>query len=189
MDDLAEPAVPGPSAMGEKERAVTRRVLEALAERGLLDGTRTASGRDLLACAAAPGAEGLMDANRAQRGVVERAYAVPSPGANRCADWVCRVFETAGLRPRHCYARAIYEEFCHGSGDDPLRVAMVVASPANPYGHVGQDLGHVGLYVGDRIVMDCVGDTVRRVPLSAWLVTYGVSAEPRWGWMGGISLA
>jgi hypothetical protein len=172
-----------------REREVTLRVLEALARRGLAAREGTASGRDLLAAAAAPGAEALMAANRTQRGIVERACAVPSPGANQCAGWVCRVFETAGLRPRRCYAKAIYQQFCTCSGEDPLRVAMVVASPCNPYGRGGWDLGHVGLYVGDRVVMDCAGDKVRRVPLSAWLLAYGVSAEPRWGWLGGVPLA
>ena len=175
--------------VGSQEREVALRVLEALVRQGLVARDGTVSGRDLLVEAAAPGAEGLMAASRAQRGIVERACAVPSPGTNQCAGWVCRVFETAGLRPRRCYARTIYQQFCTYSGEDPLRVAMVVASPGNPYGSGAWDLGHVGLYVGDRVVMDCVGDKVRRVPLSAWLLAYGLDAEPRWGWLGGIALA
>ena len=32
-------------------------------------------------------------------------------------------------------------------------------------------------------------ETVRRVPLELWLSAYGVASEPRWGWIGAISLA
>ena len=53
----------------------------------------------------------------------------------------------------------------------------------------GWDYGHVGLYVGDNVVMDCVDGCVRRVPLELWLSSYGVASEPRWGWIGAISLA
>lgn len=184
MDSLrvkVEGALPGATAT---ERDAVAHVLAELHERGLVS-----DDADLLAHAAAPGAEALMDANAQQRGIVERAYAVPSPGKNNCAEWVCRVFEMAGFGVWHHHAKGIYEDFCTYSGDDPLKVAMVVAVSTTPYDEDGRRFGHLGLYTGDRMVMDCVNDQVRRVPLSAWLVTYGVAAEPRWGWLGGIGLA
>lgn len=48
--------------------------------------------------------------------------------------------------------------------------------------------GHVGLYAGDGVVEDCAASQARRVPLDLWLSTYGVVAEPRWGWLAFIDL-
>jgi hypothetical protein len=181
IDKEVEAALPSAS---QKERQLVARLIVELRNRGTIS-----KDFDPLANASAPNAEALMDANTQQRGIVERAYAVPSPGKNNCAEWVCRVFEMAGFGVWHHHAKGIYEDFCTHSGDDPLKVAMVVAVPQAPYDSDGKQFGHVGLYAGDRIVMDCVGRKIRRVPLSAWLVTYGVAAEPRWGWLGGIGLA
>jgi cell wall-associated NlpC family hydrolase len=45
--------------------------------------------------------------------------------------------------------------------------------------------GHVGIYVGDGIVMENIG-YIARTPLSEWLSWYNVA--PRWGWIGGVVL-
>ena len=50
-------------------------------------------------------------------------------------------------------------------------------------------LGHVALYVGDGIVRDSTEQCVRTAPFDLWLVSYGLSARPRWGWLGGLALS
>ena len=65
---------------------------------------------------------------------------------------------------------------------------MIVAVPVHPYGAGGRSWGHVGYYVGDGCVRHCSNGRVATAPLDVWLSVYGVMAEPRWGWLGGIAL-
>ncbi len=129
-----------------------------------------------------------MDASALQRRLVACAYATPSPGEGLCASWVEQVFSRLGLGVVLGDARTIYQSYCHYTTTEDLLVGMVVAVPAQPFSAQGMAHGHVGLYVGDGMIMDAVGAGVRTVPLELWLSTYGLIAEPRWGWLGSIGL-
>lgn len=134
------------------------------------------------------GPEGLAHASRDQRDLVAHAKGFPWTGEGRCAAWVAGVFAWAGLGYEGGNARDFYERHC--VLDDParLKVAMIVAVPTHPFDVEGRRFGHVGIYVGDGQVMDCVDAGVRTVPFSLWYGAYGVTAEPRWGWMREIAL-
>ncbi len=131
----------------------------------------------------------LMDANTAQRDIVVCAHAVAALPPDRCAGWVRQVVEAAGFGRSFGDANVLYDTCCPHTSTAELLVGMIVAVPRHPFGAGGMDFGHVGIYVGDDQVMDCQDGRVRTVPLDLWLLTYGLMARPRWGWMGAVSLA
>lgn len=176
---------------GEGEKNVRERLLGALAARGLLaeDGATTVYGQPAwreVPAGAEP--QALMDATPIQRRLVECARGTAPMREGLCAAWVERAFSRLGMGYVSGDARELYEGFCHLTDASGLMVGMIVAVGRDPYGADGWDHGHVGLYVGDGLVAECVGGRVRDVPLVLWLSAYGVASEPRWGWLGAISL-
>lgn len=132
--------------------------------------------------------QALMDSGAEQRQLVAYAHAVPATGDDLCASWVELVFAYLGYGLPVGDAADVCRECCHYTDAADLRVGMVIAVATEPYSVAGRAHGHVGLYVGDGQVMDCVGGRVRTVPLELWLSAYGVMCEPRWGWLAGIGL-
>lgn len=169
-----------------------KQLLCALASRGLLagDGTTTIYGEPAWRpVPAGREPQALLDATPLQRRLVECAHGTSAMGEGLCAAWVERAFSRLGMGYVSGDARELYEGFCHLTDAGDLLVGMVVAVGRHPYGAGGWGHGHVGLYVGDGVVMDCVDARVRRVPLELWLSAYGVASEPRWGWLGAMALA
>lgn len=169
---------------------VRKRLLAALDARGMLseDGATTIFGRPAWRDVPVGETQALMDASALQRRLVACAAGTVPMGTDQCAAWVERAFSRLGLGYVSGDARALYEGFCSRTNPRELLVGMICAVGRIPYGTGGWDHGHVGLYVGDGEVMDCVDGHVRRVPLALWLSAYGVASEPRWGWLGGIGL-
>lgn len=132
--------------------------------------------------------ERRMEATALQKRFIACAHATPSPGRGLCASWIEQAFSRLGLGVVRGDAASIYQT-CHRTDLAELKVGMVLAVDAHPWAQEGRVHGHVGLYVGDDKVMDCVNDGIRTVPLVLWLDTYGVCAEVRWGWLGSIPLA
>lgn len=132
--------------------------------------------------------ERRMAATPLQKRFIACAYGTPSPGRGLCASWVEQAFARLGLGVVRGDAASIYAT-CRRTDLADLKVGMVLAVDAHPWTQEGRVHGHVGLYLGDELVMDCVDDRVRTVPLVLWLDTYGVMAEVRWGWLGSIPLA
>ena len=168
------------------------RLLAALSARGLLtaDGVTTTFGSPAWReVPAGHEPQALMDAGALQRRLVECAHGTAPMGEGLCAAWVERAFARLGMGYVSGDARGLHDGFCHLTDTRDLLVGMIVAVGRDPYGAGGWDHGHVGLYAGDGVVMDCVGGRVREVPLEPWLSAYGVASEPRWGWLGAISLA
>lgn len=166
------------------------RLLAALGTRGLLaaDGVTTAFGQPAWRDVPKGVAQHLMDAGVRQRQLVACAAGTAPMGADQCAAWVERAFSRLGVGYVSGDARALYEGFCSRTNLRELLVGMICAVGRHPYGAGGWNHGHVGLYVGDDEIMDCVDGCVRHVPLGLWLSVYGVASEPRWGWLGGIGL-
>ena len=168
------------------------RLLAALGERGLLaeDGLTTVFGQPAWReVPAGREPQAFLDATARQRRLVECAHGTPAMADGLCAAWVERAFGRLGMGYVSGDARELYQGFCHLTDTRELLVGMVCAVGRHPYGAGGWDHGHVGLYVGDGRVMDCAGGGVREVPLALWLSAYGVASEPRWGWIGAVSLA
>lgn len=166
-------------------------LLTSFRERGLLreGGTTTIFGQPPLRLIS-PGHEPqrLLDATTRQKRLAEYAYSTPATGKNSCAAWVELVFLRFGYCAIVGHAFQVYEGYCHLNDLALLKAGMMVAVPRHPFSVDGRRYGHVGIYVGDRLVRDCVDTGVRTVPLELWLSDYGVMAEPRWGWLGSIAL-
>ena len=108
-----------------------------------------------------------------------------------CAGWVYTVYLNAGIYSQMPRCAGWYaENFCYSSNRNDLRPGMVVAVPTHPYTEAGKIYGHVGIYVGDGIVRDFAGGSVRSVPIDDWINSYSSPGIPvRWGWVGGIALS
>lgn len=165
------------------------RLLAYLRHRGLVQGERSTYGQPALR-RVAPGHEpqALADATTRQKRLAEYAYSTPPTGENSCAAWVELVFSRFGCGIVTGHAFQLCDGYCHLTDTSDLRVGMLVAVSHHPLSGNGLRYGHVGIYVGDRLVRDCVDTGVRTVPLELWLSAYGLMEEPRWGWLGSIAL-
>lgn len=116
-----------------------------------------------------------------QSRVVSAAYSTPSPGGGLCAMWVSQVFQRAGLGYPSGDACDMYWQWCDKSDLRDLRVGMIIAIPSHTHTYMGGLYGHIGIYIGNGIVMDNVG-YVRTTPLNEWIAYYTTSYSPQWGW-------
>ena len=166
-----------------------QRLLASLQDRGLVSGVRSKWGRPAIRHID-PGHEPqrTKDATALQRRFVACAYATPSPGNDLCASWVEQSFSRLGLGVVLGNARELQAWYCPHTDTAQLKVGMIVATSAHPYSAQGMACGHVGIYVGDGVVMDSVGERIRKVPLELWLSAYGLIDDPRWGWLGSMGL-
>lgn len=124
----------------------------------------------------------------AQRDVVNACYATSSPGYGLCAMWVSQVFDNAGFTYYGGNACDMYSRWCYSSSKDELQVGMIIAVASHPHTTLGRIYGHVGIYIGDGVVMDNIG-RIRTIDCDEWINYYGGTVTPRWGWCGGVALA
>lgn len=107
-----------------------------------------------------------------QKKIVDAAYITPSPGAGWCAMWVSQVYQNAGLGYLGGNANDMYRNFTYTSDSSKLEVGMIVAvESSSSGGDLGTIYGHVGIYIGDGMVMDNVG-TIRVTSLENWIATF-----------------
>lgn len=123
-------------------------------------------------------------ANDRQKRIVSIAQSTPSPGAGLCAMWVSRVFADAGYGYEEGDACDMFWKRCYESDLNNLLVGMIVAVPSHPHTSAGYRWGHIGIYIGNGLVMDNVGQ-IRTISLSSWLSYYGATYQPKWGWCRG----
>lgn len=117
----------------------------------------------------------------AQKRVVEAAKSTPSPGQGRCAEWVSHVYVNAGFPYLSYQAPEWLASWCTSTDRSELKAGMVIAVRHSPYGGEGWDYGHVGIYIGDGIVMHNEGPIVS-TPIDQWISTYAFQCEAHWGW-------
>ena len=182
---------PAPGDAAARERLAQDRLQEELRARGMLreDGLTIYGQPARHAIPAGHEPEGRMEATALQRRLIACAHATLAPGTGLCASWVEQAFSRLGLGVVRGDAAQLYATCCKRTDLAELKVGMVLAVPTHPWAMAGRVHGHVGLYAGDRQVMDCVDARVRTVPLVLWLDTYGVMAEVHWGWLGNIPLS
>ncbi len=120
--------------------------------------------------------------------VIQACDETPSPGPGYCAAWVADVFVNAGIGYFGGNACDMYASWCLSSDPAELQPGMIVAVSTHDLTAAGRIYGHVGVYVGDGVVMDNVG-YIRATSFDEWVATYGTTVEPRWGWLGGVELA
>ena len=159
-------------------------LMAAAEERAKLERARVAAASALIDVG---GGQDYQSSEAAQRAVVNACYATPSPGYGLCAMWVSQVFDNAGFTYYGGNACDMYSRWCSSSNKDELQVGMIIAVSSHPHTTLGRIYGHVGIYVGDGIVMDNIG-RVRTVDCDEWINYYGGTVTPRWGWCGDVAL-
>lgn len=156
-----------------------------------LTGQNNAELVEQAAAAASADASGRQDASYggvSASSVIEACQYTPSPGTGLCAGWVTNVFVNAGVGYFGGNACDMYASWCYSSDVEQLMPGMIVAVSTHSLTSAGRIYGHVGIYVGDGIVMDNIG-YIRSVNFYDWTATYGTTVEPRWGWLGGVELS
>ncbi len=120
--------------------------------------------------------------------VINACYSTPSPGLGLCAGWCSMVMENAGYGYVGGNANDMYAEYCYSSNRADLKPGMAVAVSSHPHTSAGRIYGHIGMYVGDGMMMDNVGE-IRTISVNEWCDYYGGTVSPRWGWLKGIVLS
>ena len=101
--------------------------------------------------------------------------------------WVHNVFEAYGITDVNGNANDLYYSYCTSSNPSELKVGMIVAVSRHPGTAGGRIYGHIGIYVGDGVMLDSSGE-VRIWNVEDWIDSYNGWVTPKWGWYGGRSL-
>lgn len=121
--------------------------------------------------------------------IVEQAKKEEFKGKGWCLKWVDDVYSNAGLNPdRTCCAHMAYDKHCISNDKTSIPVGAAVynlgsnsgiCNPKN--GGCGRIPQHVGIYIGNGLVMDNEADGVRTRTLNEWIAYYG-NSWLGWGW-------
>ncbi len=127
-------------------------------------------------------------ASGSAQAVINACYTTPSPGGGLCAWWVEDVFERAGVGSWGGNACDLYNYYCFSSDTSAIQPGMIVAVSTYPSSGLGAIYGHVGIYIGNGLVMENIG-FINTQGLDTWIASYSGLVTPRWGWMGGVALS
>lgn len=132
------------------------------------------------------------NATAAQRAVVDAARSTPTAGGGMCLKWVSQVFQAAGQpRVTGSTASVPYRRWCTSSNRSELRVGMIIAVDRS----TTSSAGHIGIYIGDGLVMHNTGQqgtsgSVSTNTVDEWIRNHVPSGhQARWGWANGIDLS
>ncbi len=134
------------------------------------------------------GGQDSSSATGAARAVVNACYSTPSPGLGWCAAWCTNVFVNAGIGFFGGDACDMYANWCYSSDKSALKVGMIVAVSTHSHTSAGRIYGHIGIYIGDGMMMDNVG-YIRTISVDEWISFYSTTVSTRWGWLGGVVLS
>jgi hypothetical protein len=85
-------------------------------------------------------------------------------------------------------ANDMYNWWTTSSNRADLKPGMAVAVSSHPHTTMGQIYGHIGMYIGNGMMMDNIG-YIRTISVNEWINFYSTTVTPRWGWLMGIALA
>ena len=125
------------------------------------------------------------DMNALQKKVVQAARSEPTTPSGYCSEWISNLFVRAGF-PSHYYDDAddMYYMWCKSSNLNDLKIGMVVAVPYHPKSPGGRIYGHIGIYVGDGVLLDSSG-AIRTWDVEKWIDYHNDWATAKWGWYDG----
>lgn len=130
----------------------------------------------------------VLDGTPLADSVVSAAYSTPSAGVGLCAAWVTNVFSNAGVGYFTGNACDHYWRWCDSADRSQLATGMIIAVPSEPYSYAAQIYGHIGIYVGNGIVRHSASGRMVEQSVDSWIAEYGVTTQPRWGWLGDVVL-
>lgn len=127
-------------------------------------------------------------ASDAQKRVADACKATDATGSGFCAAWVSHVYDAAKLPSPSGNACDMYYNYCTSSDRSDLKVGMIIAVPSVNNGtELGRMYGHVGIYVGDGIVMHCTEGSVHTDTLDDWIADFdGTNNTVKWGFGPGL---
>ena len=120
--------------------------------------------------------------------VTSACYSTPSTGSGGCAAWVSNVFANAGIGSWHGNACDFYWSWCTSSDLADLKPGMIIAVSSCAGTAASRAYGHVGIYLGNGIVMQNLLGSVGTMSLDTWLDYFDGYSTPAWGWLGGVVL-
>ena len=126
----------------------------------------------------------VSDLTETQEAIIRSAYTTPYAGGNLCEAWAEQVYRNAGVPvPLLESAMAGKEKyFISDSTDNIPPGAWVYGSGV---GYMGALYGHVGIYVGNGLIMDNEGSrTKKAVPIEQWVSWQTASQNGKTGWYG-----
>ena len=103
-----------------------------------------------------------------QKAIVNAANSTPSPGAGLCAMWVTQVYEKAGLGRHGGNGNSMLAGYQTSTDFANIKVGQIISAQYGTDTAAGNAYGHVGIYIGDGMVMDNIG-TIRTIALSEWI--------------------
>ena len=127
-----------------------------------------------------------------QVAIIRSAYSTPYAGVDRCEAWAEQVYRNAGISvPMLASAWASYATYAISDGLDDIKPGAFI------YGSGTSSIyNHVGIYVGNGLVMDNEGSKTGAVTVEEWLswqtvasVNNGQSGYFGWGYPPGLDFA
>lgn len=133
------------------------------------------------------GGEDYASASETQRRIADVAKREGPAGSGLCAMWVSRVYSRAGLGYPSGNANNMYWNWCSSSDRGELKVGMIVAVDTHPHSAAGSEYGHVGIYIGDGLVMSNISGNggagvVYTQSLDDFVNWYGATHTVKWGY-------
>ena len=120
--------------------------------------------------------------------VTNACYSTPSTGSGGCAAWVSNVFANAGIGSWHGNACDFYWSYCTSTDLSELQPGMIIAVSSCAGTSASIAYGHVGIYLGNGVVMQNLLGSVGTMSLDTWLSYFDGYSTPAWGWLGGVVL-
>ena len=140
------------AAEAERQRqAAAAAAAAAAASSGSSSGSYAASGA---------GAISTGGGNGSLSSVLSACSSTPSPGYGYCAAWVTNVFQNAGVGYFGGNACDMYASWCGSSSRGDLQPGMIIAVSSHNLDAAGRIYGHVGIYVGNGMMLHCAGNGV-----------------------------
>lgn len=129
-------------------------------------------------------------ASDVQKRIADACKTTPSPGEGLCAAWVSNVYAAAGLPRPSGNACDMYDQYCTSKDRSELKVGMMIAVRTHDLTPAAAQYGHIGIYIGDGMVMENIG-TIRTISVDQWIATYEghiTSGDGiKWGFGPGVS--
>lgn len=139
------------------------------------------------------GGQDYASAEQWQKDIVDACGRASWPGPSLCATWTSRVYAIAG-HPCSGNGNSVLGHQGYGASYYPsrattdlsqIKVGMLVSAQFGSNTAAGNAYGHVGIYIGDGMVMDSVSSGIRTISLSEWVSQNGrgwvVCGYP-WDW-------
>lgn len=125
----------------------------------------------------AGGGQDYASAEQWQKDIVNACHTTKWPGKSLCATWTSRVYAAAGYsvggngntQLGNQGTGANYYDSRATTDLSQIQVGMLVSAQRGSNTYAGNAYGHVGIYIGDGMVMDSINTGIRTISLSDWV--------------------